>query len=442
MRADRRKPGAAPAPAAAFAIALAMAAAFQPLVARPAFAVTGEDPAASLRETEERLEGERRRQRELDAAARDHELALAEARARLITLADQAARNETDLNEIEATLALLADEEKANLVKLAGERHRVAALLGALQRLSRVPPEAALARPDSPVDILRSALLLRDTVPALRLRADQLAHTARQLAEIRQQMEEQRAAAETTRGELHERRREMDRLIETRAALSRETAEERAEAAKRVARLVARTGDLRQLMEKVEAARRADAEAARRREAERLESERRLAEARAAVKPPPPPVEPSPAPSSPAPPPLPATSPPSATAPAKDTPRLPVGGRITVGFGGTDRLGAESRGAHIAGRPGAAVVAPRSGSIMYAGAFRNFGLIVIVEHEGGHHSLLAGLGSIGVTVGEHVAAGEPVGTLPDDEDAPELYFELRRAGQPIDPERGLRAMGR
>lgn len=78
---------------------------------------------------------------------------------------------------------------------------------------------------------------------------------------------------------------------------------------------------------------------------------------------------------------------------------------------------------------------------MYAGPFRNFGLILIVEHGNGYHSLLAGLGRIDVSVGRHVVAGEPLGALPGpgeaDGDVRELYFELRSNGRPVDPERGF-----
>ncbi|HRQ82935.1 MAG TPA: peptidoglycan DD-metalloendopeptidase family protein, partial [Azospirillaceae bacterium] len=121
--------------------------------------------------------------------------------------------------------------------------------------------------------------------------------------------------------------------------------------------------------------------------------------------------------------------------------RRPASGRVTARFGQTDRSGAESRGLSIAGRAGAPVVSPASGSIMYAGPFRNFGLILIVEHGNGYHSLLAGLGRIDVSVGRHVVAGEPLGALPGpgeaDGDVRELYFELRSNGRPVDPERGF-----
>jgi murein hydrolase activator len=77
---------------------------------------------------------------------------------------------------------------------------------------------------------------------------------------------------------------------------------------------------------------------------------------------------------------------------------------------------------------------------MFAGPFRGYGLILIVEHPNGYHSLIAGLGRIDTAVGQHVLAGEPVGVMGSPTDGnPELYFELRRNGQPINPQRGMSA---
>ena len=95
-------------------------------------------------------------------------------------------------------------------------------------------------------------------------------------------------------------------------------------------------------------------------------------------------------------------------------------------------------------RPGAQVVAPYDGKIVYAGPFRGYGRILIIEHGGRYHSLLAGLERIDTVVGQWVLAGEPVGVMAGATEAgeqgtpsagrtPKLYVELRRTGQPINP---------
>lgn len=424
-------------------------------------------PADELKQTEQELrrrEDERRQLEDRAAKLEEERLWLS---AQLVALADEARLRDAELSEIQSALDALADEEAEKAAAMAAERGRLAELLAALQRLARIPPEAALARPQAPLDALRSALALRDLTPALRREAARLARALEQLAEVRRQLEDQRARVAAARQDLDARAQQIAMLAGRREALARQTDAERQATAQRAARLTAQAADLRQLMERIEHERRSAAAAAQKRETERLENERRVAEAQAAAR---------------------AAAEDArarealAEAARQDAEkkeaekkeaekkeserktaeaerrtrqmaessaallgssglRRPAAGRVTARFGQTDRQGAESRGVSIAGRAGASVVSPSSGSIMYAGPFRNFGLILIVEHGNGYHSLLAGLGRIDVSVGRHVVAGEPLGALPGpgdaDGDVRELYFELRSNGRPVDPERGF-----
>jgi septal ring factor EnvC (AmiA/AmiB activator) len=95
-----------------------------------------------------------------------------------------------------------------------------------------------------------------------------------------------------------------------------------------------------------------------------------------------------------------------------------------------------SDGLDLAALPGAIVVAPFDGRVDYAGRFRDRGLVLIIGHGGGYHSVLAGLDRIDAKPGEWVLAGEPVGAMPDTAAAASgtvLTFELRRDGNPVDP---------
>jgi len=79
-------------------------------------------------------------------------------------------------------------------------------------------------------------------------------------------------------------------------------------------------------------------------------------------------------------------------------------------------------------------VAPRAGEVVFAGPFRSYGELLIVEHEDGYHTLLSGFLRIETEVGHHVQRGEPVGVMGDATDNPTiLYLEIRRDSQPIDP---------
>jgi septal ring factor EnvC (AmiA/AmiB activator) len=96
--------------------------------------------------------------------------------------------------------------------------------------------------------------------------------------------------------------------------------------------------------------------------------------------------------------------------------------------------GATRKGITIETLSHAQVIATYDGQVVFAGAFRGYGQLLIIEHGGGYHSLLAGLARIDSDIGQTVVAGEPVGVMGRLAGArPVLYLELRRNGQPINP---------
>jgi len=117
----------------------------------------------------------------------------------------------------------------------------------------------------------------------------------------------------------------------------------------------------------------------------------------------------------------------------------PAAGRIVEGFAEMSRVGVRARGITLATRKGAQVVAPAKGRIAYAGPFRTYGDIVIVQHPGRLLSMMSGLERVDVLVGETVSAGTPIGRMGSLE--PQLYLELRQSGRPIDPAPHVRKTG-
>jgi murein hydrolase activator len=116
----------------------------------------------------------------------------------------------------------------------------------------------------------------------------------------------------------------------------------------------------------------------------------------------------------------------------------PVVGGLRRHFGEADPAGRTSQGLTLDAAPSAVVIAPFDGQVEYAGDFRGYGLILIIRHGGGYHSLLAGLGRVDVTPGQWLLAGEPVGAMPGAAGAGAmLNFELRRDGRPVDPKSRL-----
>jgi len=123
--------------------------------------------------------------------------------------------------------------------------------------------------------------------------------------------------------------------------------------------------------------------------------------------------------------------------------RLPLSGKIRTKYNQKDDFGAKSKGVSIEGRSGALIIAPMGGTIRFAGYFKNYGNMVIIEHQNGYHSLIAGLEKIDTVVDQNISAGEPLGKLYRSKGgkSPTLYFELRHKGKAINPARKFTELG-
>jgi septal ring factor EnvC (AmiA/AmiB activator) len=108
---------------------------------------------------------------------------------------------------------------------------------------------------------------------------------------------------------------------------------------------------------------------------------------------------------------------------------LPVSGRMVTGMGEISEAGVHSRGITLETQGWAQVVAPAPGRIAYAGAFRGYGGVVIIEHAGGWSSTITRLGEIGVRVGDSVHRGDPIAHTATGQ--PHVTIELRRGGRPF-----------
>jgi septal ring factor EnvC (AmiA/AmiB activator) len=127
---------------------------------------------------------------------------------------------------------------------------------------------------------------------------------------------------------------------------------------------------------------------------------------------------------------------------AKGTLRLPAQGRRVTRFGDADASGGTVKGISLQTRPEARITAPADGWVVYAGEFRSYGQLLIINAGGGYHVLLAGMSGIDVSLGQFVLAGEPIAVMGNsaipgqghDSVRPVLYIEFRKDGRPIDPD--------
>ena len=396
-------------PATTIVIALATG-----LAAFAADAADGVDE--KLGTVERALEAGRDKERALEAKTETIEQQIIALRAELVTAARAVQNSEETLTALEARLAALTREESAAAATLGRRRVELIATLGALERLALLPPEAVIATPAALHDTVRTSRLLRAAVPALEGRADLLAAELMALAGLRAKVGAERDRVARTRGALATEQQRVDALLARKSALRSRTLEAQQAQEARVAGLAAEATDLRELMGKL------------------------AAEAAAA----PPPPQSKPAVETPAPETAMAAAVPPAgfTAPegtrsftqARGTLPLPARGRLVGVYGRIDASGERAHGITIETRAGAFVVTPYDGRVAFAGPYRGYGQLLIIDHGEGYHTLLAGFSRIDVVLGQWLLAGEAVGAMGRTTDGrPNLYVELRYNGDTINP---------
>ncbi len=417
---------------------LALSAAAQDLPAQ--------EGAGDLQALERALEEDRARAAALRADAEALSAEIEDLRGKSIAAAERAQDLESGVAAAEGDLVELDRQENAKTARLAARRDQLARTLGALQRMALQPPEAALARAEQPIDLARAAMLLRVAVPALEARAETLRDQLADLAALRARIALKRDDLSAARGALKTERDRLSALLAAKAALQVRTESERQATEARIGRLSREADDLRDLMERIEAERleeeqrraeqrrlaeeRRVAEEKRLAAAKAAEEERRLAEAarqaaedaKAAEK-----AEQ-----------MARLAPPRSLRPFPEkraSLTMPMRGRIVQLYGQPDSTqGETAKGIRIRGLPGAQIVAPFDGRIAYAGEFRGYGQILIIDHGERYHTIIAGLDRIDAVVGQWVLAGEPVAQMSDLAGRnPELYLELRRTGEAINP---------
>jgi septal ring factor EnvC (AmiA/AmiB activator) len=340
------------------------------------------------------------RRQALEAEAKAVAAEVAALQKETVTLAATIREKEESLSALEDKIAQLTAQQDTARTTLEDRLAHMSNGLAALQRLAHRPPVAMIASPQSPDETVESALLLRAVVPALEQKAQGLSGEIAKLAALSGQVKADEADERMRLASLGDDKAKVDALIKKRsAAESRLDAEVRREAQKAQA-LGAKAKDLESLLKTLEEAQRQEAE--RQALVPGLRDGRPFSAARGMLP-------------------------------------LPVVGTVVERYGDDDTGGIRSRGITLLTRDHAQVVAPYDGRIVFAGPFRGYGLLLIIDHGEGYHSLLSGMMRIDGVVGEDVLAGEPVGEMGGSgaggagNGKPLLYVELRHDGNPIDP---------
>lgn len=362
--------------------------------------------------------------KDLDALTR----AQAEAKAKADKLAEETAKVETEIlkfkedlrrsaaesasyesasRKIDAKLTKLTREEAQLTGRLSDDHKAQSELLAALQRVSMTPPSAITTRAKNAADAARASIIIASLTAQLEERSRLFSSQLTQLNQVRVDMASEQGKLTETEAALTQKRASIRALVKTKAARAATLSDSRKIEQKRAQELAAKADDLRELIKRFERA--ADDVVPR-------------------IKPTPDSTAPRVKPKSGSRPPEPLNLPEGTRfADARGGLKPPVQGSLKSGYGNG------RKGLTVSTRKNAQVTAPFTGRIEFAGAFKNYDNVVILNVGDNYFMLLTGLGEIFVESGEMVSAGEPVGLMPSSAPSPELYIELRKSGSPINP---------
>ena len=351
-------------------------------------------------------------------------------------LIDSAARRkgmDQKIDQSERTLTDLRIKEDGIRHSLHERRGLLAEVLAALERMGRNPPPALLVSPDDALSSVRSAILLGAVVPGMRKATEKLIADLTDLSTLEASAASEKANVTATLTDGIEEERRMDLLIAENDKHSQESAARIAAERKRSEELASQATSLEGLVTSLESQIGSvrDAATAAREDAERraLMTDQQRADAKALAE--------SGVPDK------------NRIAPAyrfsdlKQKLELPVAGDILRQFGDDDGTGHTADGVTLATGPGALVTAPADGLVVYAGAFRSYGQMIILDTGDGFHMVLSGMDAIKTRQGKFVFAGEPLAVMGEkrvasatalalETNRPTLYIEFRKDGKPVD----------
>jgi len=329
--------------------------------------------------------------------------AAAEAQAKEAAVAARIQGFEAEIGAAEARVSILSTLQRRQSRRLAEQQGPIVRLMAALQSLARRPAATALVQPGSIADLVHVRATLATVLPVVKTRTEAVRDDLERARRLREGADLAARALGRSRARLAAERTALAALETQHRLRARELNRGAMFEQDRALALGEDARDIVDLMGTLDA--QADIRA-------------RLAALPGPVMRP---VNPEAAE---------AANAESPTAGATPAYRLPLAGAVVTGLGEVATTGVRSRGLTLAPRAQALAVAPAGGKIAFAGPFRRYGSIVVIDHGDGWTSLVTGLGPLSVRVGEQIVQGAPLGRAGGER--PRVTVELRRRGRPVD----------
>ncbi len=345
--------------------------------------------------------------------------------AALIQSTKTARKLSEDVAAIDEKLTGQREEEESIHNSLRSRRGVLTQVLGALERIGLNPPPAILVTPEDALSSVRSAILLGAVVPQLRSQTDALVADLDALKRITTSIANERSSLLTVLNSQTEERHRLDALVAQKGKLRTASEASRRLENDKIIAMASQSKSLKDLivsLEKDMALEKNTSERLSREEDRRLALERAHANENGAADAHLGPI-------------IDLTS-------LKGMLALPVSGKFIKTFGNNDGFGGKSTGSILAAVPSGVVATPLDATILYAGPFRSYKQLLILDAGSGYHVVLGGMERIIVSTGQFVLSGEPIGVMGAKPTTsldnalltakPELYIEFRKDGKPVD----------
>ncbi len=348
---------------------------------------------------EKNIEAERAKQEKLKRQQEELVEEIEKLQEDMVEAAERAQDQEEALSKLEASLKdLNAQRDKAekDLLKSHDSLSRV---LAGILRIKRQPPQALLAIPQTPAETAHTIVLLKQLTPELDKQVAELKAELDAIAAVEKTIEEKHSEVIDRGKQLLTEKAKLETLVKKRQAAQAANKKAQEKQEEKIEKLAGQAADLRDLIAKLEAERKQRAAQTLPKPKIKPKSGKEVASVGGVA--------------------------------------LPAKGKIVTEYGETNSMGGTSKGLVIETRPQAQVVSPYAGEVVYAGQFRSYGLILIIEVGDGYHIMLSNLGRIDSALGQNLVAGEPVGIMGNNPAPPRLYVEFRKNGQPVPPQSWL-----
>ncbi|MCZ2328397.1 peptidoglycan DD-metalloendopeptidase family protein [Bartonella sp. F2] len=312
-----------------------------------------------------------------------------------------------DIAEREEKLKKLIEQQMRARQKLQNRQVEFAEVLAILERMGLNPPPALMARPEDVLASIRSSVLLGAVIPDMQKKTLTLTASLKELTHLSYLITEEYESLKIKMQNQAEQRKHLELLIDEKTKLQKKSERELLEQKQKNIDLVKKARSLEELILELEHQSQMSSHSLTQTQTNVQLLERFNFESQ------------------------------------KGSLFFPVAGKKIQRLNGNSHTMMRF-GEMIETKPDAVVVAPARAIVAFAGPFRSYGQLIILNVGQGYHIVLIGMAKINVTQGQIIFAGEPLGRMGEQfiantaaldigKSAPMLYIEFRKRGKPVNP---------